>query len=685
MDGCDICMHGCQPVTPLEVLIDKQPVTITPTPPDMIIWTPVTIQIPKPGKYLITSDNAKVRWYMRQDQEEAPKSFTSEMYFEEAGEVTILAYYFTLNPSEPAFEIKMSVTLVDDLVLNTTRGKAELPANTVYKVVFEAMETGVWTLRTTVAGVAMGVTVDSMKLQTSVEITVSKPGDLVELYVKYEDDSSTQTTFVFDWELAEPFQLDVGLGQSPISVPPKVDTYKVVFTAPEDGRFLLNVTSEELSFSEWGRGGFDHPVRTESTQQLTPEMKKGDTFTTWIQAVYDYAKSTNINDTLTIINVGALLDLNVVGTKTYTLDDYDLTRELSYTAQETGLVTIRLENGVFGFKNANGDIEYGTEMELVKEMAAGETLVYYVGHNGGQGPAKQTVTFLSRRQVGATGDRYSFTAAEDCYYRISVVDGEIGITVNGVTQWVAPKEENGQMIATYEVKLTAGDTYVYQVRSNSASSLVMVENVRYTVDMDEMYNQDAGTMLEMGQDYTMTMIPGKEYNFAVPDDMLQLKVKLTWDYKGLTVYVDGQEYKMGTEIYLQDIKYITAKLRNNVPVDVTFSLAVTYASVNEDAVTEGVLPLNKDKNFLVEANSQAKASYTAEAGGTYILTCYTKGARIYKVNEMGEIGELVIAVSNEDYVKYVFQMEADETVEFIILTADGRQMTVKLSMTTPRP
>ena len=683
VNGCDVCMHGYQAPSPVELIIDKQPVTIDPS--SMMTWTEVTIHIPKPGRYLITSDNTGVRWYLDKEQENAPTSYASEIYFEQAGDVTVLAQYFDFNyASKTPFEIKLTVTLIDDLVLNTSRGKAELPTNMTYKVVFEAMEVGTWTLQTSVAGVAMGVTVDSMEDTTSVQISVNEPGDLVELYVLYQDDTTGSTTFLFDWELTEPFQLDVGLGQSPVSVPAVGDTYKVVFTAPEDGRFLLNVTSEYLSFSEWGLGGFNRPVRTESTQQLTPEMKAGETFTTWLQTVYNYPQSTNVNDTLTIINVGTLLDTGVLGSREQELSAHELELPITYTATENGILTVLLENAVFGFMGEDGQVQYGTESLLSKQMTAGEELTYYVKHNGAVEAAKQTVSFCGIYQTSAEGDRFSFTAQENGYYRISVENGEIGITVNGVTQWVAAKDQDGRMVATYEVNMVAGDTYVFRIRSQSGEVKTVVETVRYAINMGDMYDKTADSMLEMGKELTVNMVPSKLYSLDIPDEMLQMKVKLSWDYKGVTVYVDGQVYKMGTELFLQDVKSITAKLQNNVAVDVKFSLLVTYASVQEEAVTEGVLPLNKDKTFLVEAESQAKASYTAEAGGTYILTCYTKGARIYRVNELGEMGELVLAVSNEDYVSYQFQLEADEKVEFIILTADGKQMTVKLLLTAPR-
>ena len=672
--GCDICMHGYQAPSPVEILVDKQAVTITPT--GMITWTEVTLNITTPGRYLITSNSTSVRWYYDKNQEDKPTSYASEVYFQEAGEVTVYAYYFDFAYAQTApFDILLTVSHIDDLVLNTNRGKAELPTNMVYKVVFEAMEVGTWTLRTSINGVAMGTSLDDMPLTNTVDVVVANPGDMVELYVLMQDETN-RNTFVFDWELTEPFQLDVGVGQTPVSVPAEGDHYKVVFTAPEDGRFLLNVTSEYLSFSEWGLGGFNKPVRTESTQQLTPELKKGETFTTWLQTVYNYPASTNVNDTLTIINVGTLL----------TLGDRSEMATIGYgphtfTAEQDGTLIITLENAIFGFADDNGDIDWTVDNELVREMKAGESVEYYVMKDYDEYNIVRTINFLQTCTTTAAGQSFSILAKESTYYKISVVDGEIGITTNGVTQWVAAKEVDGQMVSSYEVKMVAGNTYVFQIRSNNGTVMPTVMPVHYEIDMSQMWNKDASSMLDMGKEYTVNMVPSKLYDLQIPDEMLKLKVKLNWQYKGVTVYVDGQVYKQGTEIFLQDLKTLTAKLQNNVAMDVTFSMTVTYAPVQEEAVTEGKLTLNKDMLFLVEAESQAKATYTAEVGGTYILTNFTNGAIIYVVDSMGQMGELVIA--NEG--NYVFQLEADETIEFIILSANGEALTVQLTLSAPRP
>ena len=779
VNGCDVCMHGFQAEMPVEIIIDKQPVTIDPNA--MITWTEVSINIPKPGRYLITSDNVEVHWYLSKDQENAPTSYASEVIFEQAGEVTVLAKYFDFDfKKKEAFEIKLTVMLVDDLVLDTSRGKAELPVNMIYKVVFVAQQVGVWTLQTSVPNVAMGLTLEEMELATSVEVSVDEVGELVELYVLVQDDTSSSNTFLFDWELVTPFQLDVNLGKNPISVPAEGDDYKVVFTAPEDGRFLLTVTNTYLSFSQWGLGGQNKPVRTESIQQLTPEMKAGETFTTWIQTVYNYPLSTNVNDTLTIINVGTLLEPNEPDADhDETPNDYDVYKEqiytapedgelfltiiggqiglesgweeivwldmtmvdgnlvsqlqevlaagqefkyfvrpveetmqqnirfegeettevnlplreaevynmLSYTATHSGMVTITVTNGTIGVVDKQGNVQWQTvdannASKLTEAVYADQTINYIVKPVNAEEEMTQQIEFYRTVSVTKDGSRFSFTATQNSYYAIYALGGaEIGVTTNGVTQWVSGKIVNGVMAAVYEVKMEAGQTYVFQIRGRISNVQAMVKPVYYQVDMGQMFDQYADSMEAMGKDYVANMIPSKVYDLVIPDHMLKLRVKLSWNYKGVTVYVDGQEYKMGTEIYLQDVKSITARLRNNVALDVTFTLTVTYAPIKEEALTEGELALNKDMQFLVEAGGSATATFTASVGGTYILTNFTAGARIYIRDEMGQLSELVISDMNS----YTFRLEADQTVEFVIFSDDGQELLVQLTLTAPRP
>lgn len=775
--GCDICMHGYQAPTPFEKVMDNEVVTITPV--EMNTFQEVTFNIEKPGRYLISSDNTQVRWY--QSHSDNPTSYASEVYFEEAGQVTLLANYFDFNykpdKTQP-FDIHVTMLYLDDLVLDTSRGKAELPTNMVYTVVFEAMEVGEWMLQTSVPNVALGTTVDSMRLTQSVEVNVAEAGDEVVLYVLLQDDTNN-SSFVFDWELVEPFQLNVGEGMSPISVPAEGDDYKVVFTAPADGQYLLSVTSDYLSFSEWGLGGFNAPVRIESTQQLTPEMKAGETFVTWIQPIYNYPMSTNVNDTLTIINVGTMLALgNSLSVEEKTLGADDLFKVRSYAAREAGVLNLSVVNGKIGVKTVDGDIQWQEAQEVdgqqicnfSKEMQATEILEYYIrildttkevtvttefngtvqdgtltledtlqdmttytagaygiynltvvngliGLVDAQGqiqwvpaqeaealsgeiqigesvryyvlpvdetqPVNRTFTFQRLSKTTPEGMIYSFTAEETCYYNISIPDGEIGITINGVTQWVVARNVGEQKVSSFEVRVEKGDTFVFQIRSQEEYVKVDVIPVTYVIDMNDMYDGSASAPEEMGKDVTVNMVPSKEYDLLIPEEMLNLRVKLTWNFKGVFVTLNGEPYKQGTEITLREVQSLTARLQNNVNKDVTFTLEVTYAPVKEEYPTVGELMPDAGMLMLqVMGDGQmATATFTAEIGGTYTLKCDTADAVIMIRDAEGNLTSSVLIGQGV----YTFQLDAGQTVEFVINSANGGPVVVSLSLTSGSP
>ena len=191
-----------------------------------------------------------------------------------------------------------------------------------------------------------------------------------------------------------------------------------------------------------------------------------------------------------------------------------------------------------------------------------------------------------------------------------------------------------------------------------------------------MFNAEGETLEEMGKTYTATMVPSKMYDLVIPSAMMKLRVKLDWDYKGVTVYVNGEVYKMGTELYLQDVKTITAKLQNNENKDVNFTLTVVYSPEKVDAPTEADIILNADMKYQVVAGGQALAHFKADMGGTYTLTCATAEAVIYVENELGQQGDVVI---NGDGT-YTFQLNAGEEITFIIKAADGKAITAQISL-----
>lgn len=384
INGCDICMYGFETASPFELVLDKHEVTFTTT--GMITWQPVTIEIPKAGHYLLYSDNEQIRWST--DGVNLPTGYTLEFDAEEAGELQLYAYYFTFNynAADPdVFPIRVTMMRIDDLKLHTDKGKAELPTNMVYKVLFEPFEVGTYTLHSSVDSLVMGTRPDNTMFTNSVDIEVTQEmvdsGELIELYVELRD--LTKISFTFDWLLAEPFEQAIFEGQNNISVPAEGDDFKVVFTAPEDGSYKLEVTDSWLTFCEWGLGGHNAPVRIEKQEILTGPMKAGETFTTWIQPMYDYPSAANINDTLTVINIGTLLSSNG---QTQTVDATAEGARYSFTASRTTYYNITITGGEIGI-TASGKTNWTTTFEV--KVKAGSTYIFDIR---GDGEAQITIT-----------------------------------------------------------------------------------------------------------------------------------------------------------------------------------------------------------------------------------------------------------------------------------------------------
>jgi hypothetical protein len=120
----------------------------------------------------------------------------------------------------------------------------------------------------------------------------------------------------------------------------------------------------------------------------------------------------------------------------------------------------------------------------------------------------------------ATGSIYSFTAKESSYYKITVTNGEIGITTNGVTQWLLPQDaEGGNKVATYEVKLEKGDTYVFQIRNSEENATAQIDPVKYEIGLENMFDANGATLADMGKTYTANMVPSKLYDLTIPTEI----------------------------------------------------------------------------------------------------------------------------------------------------------------------
>ena len=316
--GCDICLYGIPVEAVFEVLLEDEAFVLVET--GMISFVPVTIYFPQPGRYVITPSNAEVRVWLTDgsDANTDHAFFNTEspltVDVEQAGEMTLYFRYFDFD-YQVGKEVPFTYTVIraDDLVIETMQGKVELPANTLYTVKFIAHELGTYKLITSVDGLVIGLSEDTMEYYKGhVELNVTKVGEEFTFYIRYDDPEVH--SFVFDWRLDPPFSLPVGVGNYAVDVDPKRIDYKIEFTAPEAGYYLLSVSNEWLTFCRWGEE-FNEPVRLEVTQVLTPYMEAGEVFTTWLETVYDYPASTNVYDTLTVTNVGMKLE-EVVNTVT---------------------------------------------------------------------------------------------------------------------------------------------------------------------------------------------------------------------------------------------------------------------------------------------------------------------------------------------------------------------------------
>ena len=383
-NGCDVCMYGFDVQSPFEVVIDKQKETYM-KQDQMLCYYPVTINIPQPGHYLIYSNNEHLRWCFTDDGSNVPTGYTLEFDVEKAGEITFYVQYFNYDyrtDGDP-FEFLYTLIRVDDLVLETPQGKAELPTNMIYKLVLKGVALGTWSVKSGVDSLVMGTTVDNMEYANSVDIEVTELGKDVELYVFLDD--ITRSSFIFDWQLVEPFQLDVELGDNPVSVPAKGDDYKIVFVAPEDGYYKLAVTNSWLTFCQWGLGGHNAPVRIENTEITTPFMKAGETFTTWLQPVYDYPSANNINDTLTVTNIGQLLNvdggkIDVEASKDGTTYSFNIPALNGGTIAQATYYKISVSGGELGIMAA-GTIQWTDSYEV--KVEPGKTYTFKIRSDSG--------------------------------------------------------------------------------------------------------------------------------------------------------------------------------------------------------------------------------------------------------------------------------------------------------------
>lgn len=585
--GCDVCMYGLPVEACYEVVMDNAPFTMTET--GMITFAPVTINFPQAGKYVITPSDVNVRVWLTDGSdsgnEDAFYNSGSSLTLEvaQAGEMTLYFRYFDMGyTSGKQHSFAYSVTRMDDLVIKTMQGKVELPANTRYTLMFQAPQIGTYKLITGVDGLVIGLTEDSMEYYKGhIEFTVENVGDIVYFYLEYNDESVK--SFIFDWQLVEPFCLSVSEGYYAVDVAPNRVDYKIEFTAPAAGYYLLSVNSEWLTFCEMG-DTYAVPVRLETTQVLTPYMEAGQVYTTWLQTVYNYPAATNVYDTLTVSNVGELLGIG-----------------------------------------------------------------YHTVH------------------PGAEGSRFSFQATQDCYYRIQVYGGELGVVAsNGTVTWTSN---------AYEVNMTAGNTYVFMLRGSGYVD-VDISTVVYSVNLANGTNN-------------VTLEPNKLYNVnfkynasdgSVEDMDSNSVIALSWE-GSLNVYVNGEEYQQGSSLSLLN-NTVTILVKSNGAANVKITVTVLEDANDRevDGVSEAQLTLNQTAILAVNRDGDgAKATFTAETGGTYTLTTYDAKAMIYVVAADGTKTQVLVGAGD-----YSFQLDGGQTIEFYVQTTDASAASISVVVAAGR-
>lgn len=675
--GCDVCMFGLPVEAVYEVVVNEQPFTLVED--KMISFVPVVINFPQAGKYIITPSNEEVRVWLTDGSDaqsddafyNAGSSLTLEV--EAAGEMTLWFRYFDFG-YEVGKEVQFtySVIRMDDLVIDTMQGKVELPANTLYTVKFVAKQLGTYKLITSVDGLVIGLSEATMEYYKGhVELNITEIGEEFTFYIRYDDPAVH--SFIFDWSLEEPFCLSVGEGSYAVDVAPERVDYKIEFTAPTDGYFLLKVHNKWLTFAQMG-DIYDVPVRLEVMEVLTPYMQAGEVYTVWLQTMYNYPEATNVYDTLTISNVGQKLDYGAVGEAV--LHKYlDLTVDMhtiKFSVPETGDYRITVTNSIFYELTVDGNTD--TIYDQVTEITLDATKEYQIKCYGNE-VAQVIVEPVDYSIMGGTvtpgteGSRYCFQANKSSYYRITVTGGELGVIAsNGNVSWITD---------AYEVNMDIGNTYSFMVRGEG-NVQVQIEAVDYSMELADGENT---VYMEPNKHYNVNFkyhTEDKDGNPMLIDMSSNSSIALTWE-GNLYVLVNGEEYKQGATIALLNTE-VTVLVKSNGGTNVKITVTILDdANLRDSVEGSSNAELVLHQTTLVAVNRDgvgAYAYYTAEVGGTYTLTSYSDLARIYIEHADGSQTQVLVGSSS-----YSFSLNVGETIKFFVQTADESMASVELELT----
>ena len=672
--GCDVCMYGLPVEAVYETIVDNAPIQLVLD--KMITYTPFTVNFPQPGRYVITPNRGDldIRVWMTDGSDYGTDGafFNSggalTLEVEEAGEMTLWFRMFSWTyGADVTHDLTYSVVRMDELIIETMQGKVELPANTIYTAKFVATEIGTYKLITGVDGIVIGLTEDTMEyFKGHVELKITEIGQEFTFYILYEDESVN--SFIFDWRLEPPFSLSVGEGNYAVDVAPGRIDYKIEFTAPEAGYYQLKVASQWLTFCRWD-DAFNEPVRLETMQILTPYMEAGEVFTTWLETVYDYPAATNCYDTLTITNVGEKLSFGALGEP--------ILDETVYGSAENNVLSVELNIPETGHYRITVTGARSAELYAGEDRLSGIDGVYDVSLSAsikytirihGEGRMNVQVIPVDYSAMGgmvtpgATGSRYCFQAMNNCYYRIEVTNGELGIIApNGNVSWTKD---------VYEVNMKVNDTYSFMLRGDGEVG-VKVTEVDYSVDL---VNGDNTVTLEPNRHYNVNFLYRGEGQTNTVDMDSNNVVALSWE-GSLYVYVNGQEYKQGTSLRLMESE-VTIMVKSNGAAEVKIQVTILEDANNRpvDGTSEAVLEANQAAILAVNRDGDgAKATFTATVGGTYTLTTYDAKAMIYVVAADGTKTQVLVGAGD-----YSFALDGGETIEFFVDTTDNSVASISL-------
>lgn len=374
--ACTECMYGYVVEAMYEVIVDNAPFSFTMN--KMLDYYEFTVNFPQAGTYVLYPSLDGVKICTSNDGENVPNQSAVTMEIAEPCEMTLYFRHFDYDKwysDDKTVSFTYTVVRTEDVIIDALKGKVELPTNTIYRLVFHAPETGSYNLVTSVNDLVIGLNdIDKMEYYKGhIDFEVTEVGQEFVFYVELRD--LKNPSFIFDWFLEPPFSLDIQEeGNYAVNVDPKSIDYKINFIAPEAGYYKLSVSDKLLTFCRWS-DVYGQPVRMETTEVLTGYLEKGQVFTTWLQTVYNYEETTNLFDTLSVANIGQMVE---VGENSLPAN----TEGQKYSFQSVGTTyySIKAENGEIGIISASGEVKWTDYYEV--KVAYGYSYSFMVRGNG---------------------------------------------------------------------------------------------------------------------------------------------------------------------------------------------------------------------------------------------------------------------------------------------------------------